>query len=679
MVFRELQTVAMPLWTERTLGHAQALFVDALAARDCSSVTRTLIRSVAFVWLQAGAPNPGDPHLTAGVETLRSLVANAGQISLPPLHRLPRGSEHHVIAALRPYIEASHRLESYRLVLSLCTALGDRAHGSDFLQRLLEDAVFSDIVWVAKAAVEAWLGDRNTRDGRVRILLDRDASFIVHPVVFKHLHYRRQEWLDPFLAADAISGVFLTGRTVRLPMVTGGFERWLPRQQQAYAGFLTSIAGDVDHPVTTRARMISALARIPCVTLQALHPWVGAGDVTLQEAALGALVWTSAPGDAVPELVKHLDGDRARVAMYALQRGACFMDGPALPTTLHAVLDSARKVTVVKEVLRLYGRFRVPGTTATLCAVLTDSERHRDIRIAALSGLRDFVDVPGAFEAAGAVTGAAPDLARALLISPASLGPRHRARWFALVQRLFDHDDLAVRQAVMAAGTQWFPYFPSEVAESAAGLVTDLSSGSEWSVAKTVLVAAARDGLAHDELRGAVAALIDAVEPADGELDRDLPARQRRQALVWEVAITPTHGRVRVRGLLNDLAHLLEADQASWPMALAARASAIDMDDPGAEVLALAEELQTHPDRASHWTAVVSGQLAATPQLLAGLSTMFSASELWLARLLAVSLLPRAAAYDGWSEARRATLRLLRSDRDDRVRTAALQVFTSVE
>jgi len=672
-----LAKVPTPLWTAATLELAQGVIHDALEARDCSSTTRYAIQNLASRWLQMGAPRPEDPHLQAGVDTLRRLVDQVGQLHLPQLDRLPRGAEHHVIAALRPLIEAANAREQYRLVLTLCRSLKTRAHDSDFLQKLLEQAVFSDLAWVAKPALDLWLSDHRTRDVRVRKVLDKDPSMAMQPRVFKHMHFRRQEWLDPFLTPTKVSGVFTTGRTLHLPAVSGGFQRWLPRQQRAYANGLSAFINDSGQPIKSRVQVLGALARVPSVGLDTLQPWLESDDISLLEAALGATIWTAAPNEAVPILAQHLNGDRARVAMYALQRSARFLDAHALSSCLSLILRDARKVTVVKETLRLLGRFRVDGAPTLLRATLEDPACHRDIRIAALSGLRDFLDADGVFEAARTAAEGEPDLVRALFVPPESLARRHRADWFEILLPLFAHADGTVRQAAFANGTSWLPHFPEPTANAAVRCISDLSTGPEWKTAKQMLLRAARDGMVQANFLRTVRALSDSHQ-ANAESDRDRPASQRRNALVMELCSSPAHQQPQIRALIGDIAAAVESDESAQHLALYASIYATEANDAVAVLADQAIQIADEPHRLTAWSAVVAGWMARTPDTVDETARALATHEVWAARLLAVTLLDQGAAGT-WTEEQRALLRQLRSDTDRRVRIRALGVYTAVE
>jgi hypothetical protein len=102
-------------------------------------------------------------------------------------------------------------------------------------------------------------------------------------------------------------------------------------------------------------------ARVPITTVSDLADALAASDIAVQEAALGALVWVDAPEPALPILLEHLDGDRARVAMYAMPRLARLLPRARMVDALAELLARPQiKVTVHKEALRLLGMLATP-------------------------------------------------------------------------------------------------------------------------------------------------------------------------------------------------------------------------------------------------------------------------------------------------------------------------------
>ncbi|MEZ4465117.1 MAG: hypothetical protein R3F43_11635 [bacterium] len=90
------------------------------------------------------------------------------------------------MATLLPLLRASTAREFHGNV-RLVAALGRRAWPVEVLWPLVEEALWAPR-GLAHLAAAQWLADPRTRDARVRALLARDASAIVLPRVFEHLH-----------------------------------------------------------------------------------------------------------------------------------------------------------------------------------------------------------------------------------------------------------------------------------------------------------------------------------------------------------------------------------------------------------------------------------------------------------------------------------------------------------
>ena len=459
-------------------------------------------------------------------------------------------------------------------------------------------------------------------------------------------------------------------------MHRSGYFRWTPRQQRIYADTLAAAANDDGHPTRDRVALLQTLARMPTSTLETLTPWLESTDVTLQEAALGASVWTATPTEAIPVLAAHLGGDRARVAMYAFQRCMRFLASGQLRRVLQVLLRESHKITVVKEVLRLHGRYRVDGAVDLLCGVLSDPSRHRDVRIAALSGLRDHLDSDGVFEAIASAVASESDLSSAIILDPTALASRHRRRWYALMEPLFQNEDPLVRQTAFAAGRAWLQACPREMACAAAVCIADLETGTEWRTACTLLSSAASDGIGHESVLEAIQQLTSCSQP-HAEVHRDRPATQRRDALLNALLELPPHTQPRRAPLLQSLHALFSHDDAALlQMRIALH---LTDDDHMATVLeAQAERIATHPEDLLEWATTTVVTLERIPGLTQRALSVASAAP-WPARALAITLLGRVAATSGWTADLRSTLSVLRQDDDPRVRNRALRLYTHRE
>lgn len=689
VVLQELSTVPLSAFTAEHIGSLTQLVVCVVEARDSSPTTRAALQRLAFRLIQGHANEPQGPLFQFAIDTLERLAGQTGNLALPPLERnLPRGAELRITSALLPMIRSAAERDSHALAITLAQALGRRAWSVDMLQALLEPATQATPDGVAHTAIALWLAPPRTRDVRVRKLLDRDESTVTIPAVFGHLHRRRQEWLDPFLQGRRLRGRFVTGKTGWVPLVSSGFERWLPRQQRQLATLLVSVARDEQRSSRERMGVLWTLPRLPVVTADTLTPFLGLEDVPTVEAALGALAWLDRPETALPLLLEHLDGDRARVAMYAVPRVASQVSGDTLSATLASLLGREKlKVTVHKEAVRLLGLFRSARSLALLRQQWDKPQLHRDVRIAVGHAARRLLDADEAWELLGAMA-QSPDayMAASLLDqSPTLLRPELRPRYAALVLQVARHPELNVRRQAFRALPSWSPGSEEVVARASAERVVDFVGGAEWREAAQALVDTVRDGVAFQHVTSTVAALVTSplVESQNAKPERDLPARQRLQTLVETLRGLPRPVRLRLRAGLQEVARLIATDASLWPTSAGLRLSLLEWEDAGAAatvLLGLAQEVHDEPLFApalAHTvaTAVSDPSSGWEPETL--LETADRVAE--AAPLVALTLVKAAGERLHWREDAARRLHALREHPRAGIRAAARAILTASE
>lgn len=627
-------------------------------ARDTSWGTRTHLQQLGMALLRRGALEPSGPLLPFSLDLQRKLVQQSGNLAWPRLDDLPRGAEQSLFEALQRWIKAANERDAYGPVLSLGLALGKRARGVPGLQKLIAEATRAKPDWIALQAINLWLEDPSVREARVRSLLDKDESTIVSPRVFETLHRRRQDWLDPFLTPRVLKGRFASSKTLYLLPAQNGFQRWLTRQQLAFARGLLAVARDAKRSDHERASTLHRLCRLPAMGLADLEPFLNDSYVPVLEAALSAATHLDRPSEALETLLGHLDSDRARVAMYAIPRVARFTAPGVLGRTLRDLLARpGLKVTVQKEALRLLGAHRVPGGEAILQDQWARPELHRDVRIAVLHAARALTAWPLLEAAARHEDGS---VARSLLDqSPDQLGAESRQDYAELVTTLAFHADPRTREAAFLALPRWAAGLEPRVARVLAEAVLDLSQGPEWKAAATGLVEVAREGRSTEVVRetaGRLAALPD--EPEAGA-ERDRPASQRWQFLAGLLAAIPWRQRKALG--LGDLPGLGVAFLV-WPELEGVEALCAG---PVAEQV-LAPFERELADPGFEWT----GLEIALERLLAGNPT---------ARRMALRLVTAAGARGGWEPFWRDRLRALRQDPDPVVAWEASRRYTVPE
>ncbi|MFE8595902.1 hypothetical protein [Archangium violaceum] len=665
----------------------ESLVTYVVEARDTSRGTQMALQELAFRLIRTQATAPESPLFRFALDTLKRLAGQSGTLVLPSLERnLPRGTEHHLFAALLPMIRSAAQRESHGLILTLTQALGRRAWNVDMLQAMLEPLTESTPDWVAQQATQLWLAPPRTRDARVRKLLDRDESIITLAVVFEHLHRRRQEWLDPFLQGRRLKGRFSTGKTGWVPPARRGFHRWLPRQQLRFRDLMLLIARDTSRSAWERMSVLHILPHLPVVEVDTLTPFLESPDVTTVEAALGALVWLDRPEPALPILLEHLDGDRARVAMYAIPRVAKLVSPETLASTLGALLSREKlKVTVHKEALRLLGTFRSARSVALLRQQWDKPQLHRDVRIAVGHAARQLLDDPAAWELLDAMARSPDEYVATSLLDPhpSQLPLEARPRYAGLVLQVSRHPELTVRRRAFTVLPGWAAGVEEQVARESAARVLDLSGGAEWKEAAWALVEATREGKAFEQVVACAEQLVSAPLTPDATPERDVPARQRLKGLQQTLLGLPRPVRLGLRARLDEVARVLSRDASLWPKSAALRLACVEWREARAvaEVLrVLAAETREEPLFAGSLAAVVAKEVEDDsagwePETLLELADAVGA-ELPLA---AVALVSMAGQRLHWREDAARRLRALRQHPSAAVRATAYNTVTANE
>ncbi|MFD7448664.1 hypothetical protein [Kitasatospora sp. NPDC059827] len=681
------------------------IVTDAVEARDTSWHTRQALSELALGVLREHATSGEQALLGWALAALRQLSGALGSIPLGRLDTtLRRGQEVQVFEALRPWLTAGADKVDHTLTFALAGALGRRAHRLPELQELLREAVqFGDNATV-RQAVGHWLADPATRGERVARVLDLEPSAAVLPQVLVVLARQRTDLLDTVLGATPPYGRFLAAGSRWLPP-TDGIECWVPRQRAAAARLLAGAADDASLPVHTRAGHLRTLAAIPELGFATVHRYAESPDTVLAEAALGALVRTDRPAEALPLLLAHAGDDRARVALYAAGRAAGFVTPSRLAPVLRATLlpgpagsagtavGGGTKVTSRKELVRLVARLLPLDTALALLTEVHDlPEQHRDVRAAAVAAAVKLLPAPAAWRMLdGAAAG--PPVARyaVLRTRPLDLPAADRPRYAALVSRVASGDDPETAQAALDLLVSWAPWYPEAEDLLLAGTV-DLANRSSWRSSASGLVVLATGGTGR-RLAEALTALLASEHTAADELDatpdRDRPARQRIDFLATRLGVgvgdRPTAAAVAAA---REAAELLSTAPDFAPLALHLRAAALDLDAPYDRLLTELDALATlHADRplpAARTAEALRNRLNATrrpgdPAVLHRVVEQLTAHATCVHGLFAVALTHALGPRTNWHPHWRATLRTLRRHPHPDVREAALTVRTAPE
>jgi len=651
-------------------------------ARDTSYTTRQHAARIAHGLLVSHATKPRSPMFQLGLGLLERLAGHGGTPDLPRLDRnLPRGAEQAIFMALQPWIEAARSRQQDQHLFRLWHALGKRAWRVPELGALVGDTIWHGHKNNAGHAAGLWVQDPATRDERVRELVKRDRTALHLRPVLEHCHRRRQTLLVDILGGKAPRGRFHDGKVVLLPRLEQGFERWPTTMQRAYVELVLLAELEPKQFGQTRAALVSMRARVPITTTADLADALASADVNVQEAALGALVWLDDPAPALPILLEHLDGDRARVAMYALPRLARLMPRDRFVDALAELLARPKlKVTVHKEALRLLGELATPRAMGLLRQTW-QQPLHRDVRIAALHAARSILGEAEAWPLLdSAARDESPDIARAVVEVPlGNVAEAYRARYLQAMTAVADHESPIARAAFFEVlAREWSLVDPIGAVNIAAKVIARMDLLDPWASAVKVVAEGGRSLTTHGSIielvEGLVAAADEEIAPA-GERDR---LAHRRLSGVLEALAQDRHLTTAV--LLGGLADRLLARPDWWSDGARLRIAATPNDGVGLAVLALlaaapsprcvrSVERAARAAAAMHtrdWASDVAERCASV--LAGGPPAARTVAAAWVAKL---------GPWWGWSSAWTSRLQRLREDPDLDVRTSAREVWLS--
>jgi hypothetical protein len=686
--FQALAASPARLFDDGALGVLGPLVQEAIAARDTSWGTFHTLNELAFGLLRDASAEPASPRFRFVLDLLDRLSGQTGSPSFPRLdHLLPRGSESALVDALMPRLERASKLDHHQVVLSLAQSLGKRAWRQDALQSLLQRATTVASDSVVRTALALWLADPRTRSTRVAVAVAHDESTLAIPAVLDAVVRSRQDLLDVLLEPRPLHGRFLTGEVRYVPVIASGFERWLPRQCEAYRAALDSLIATRGTADWTRIAAIHALARLPGIGAAALEPHLASRQVPIQEAALAGLAWTDEPGHALEPLLAHAGTDRARVAVYAATRCARFVPRSELLGPLEAILTSdTAKITAKKEAARLLRAHRPPGAVDLLVELASGDQVHRDVRLAISRSLRGQLDDDRAWQLLAALPERSDDEALSLLeTGPEQLAPRHRSRYAGLVLATCRSTTPRVRNGALAALAPWARW--STLAPAVAcGAIDDLDTGPEWRSALGALATMLQDSAGWPEASDLVTALVDRTDdPAlDAGAERDRPSTQRLQAVLRTMAELPWRERSEQRDDLLRVASLVGHRADLVPDHLTIRLAATDWTSSTTALAAIALRLDSHLLLISEGMEAVDhalGQAEArwglhtfddTIDHLIGLGTAGSGA-------VALQLVKSVADRFDWPEPCRARLRTLRAHPVADLAVLATRVLTHEE
>ncbi|MFI6080171.1 hypothetical protein ACIBBB_04120 [Streptomyces sp. NPDC051217] len=698
-----LAEVHPDLFTAEDTRTLDRVLLDALEARDISYGTREALRALAVELLRENAGRGEQALVVWSLGALERIAGHVGVGHLGPLDRtLRRGQEHQVLDALRPWVDAAMDKADYRLLFTLTASLGRRAHRMPVLQGLLEEALKYGDDSAFETAATYWLEPPWTRDERVARILELEPSAAVLTPVERVLTGRRTDLLDVLLGGSPPYGRFLRrGRRRPLPELRCA-GRWLPRQQAAAGAMAAAAAGDASQPLHSRAAAIRAAATVPEHGRALALRYADSPDVVLAEAALAALVWADDPQDALPALLAHAGGDRARVAVYAASRAARFVAPSQLAEGLSGLLTAEEgvKVTSRKEAVRLAATLLpLSRASALLSAAFHAPSPHPDVQAAVVAFSTGLLSEEETWSVLTAATAGAPQVLQAVVrTSVWSLPETHRPRYARLVGEVCRAADPEVATAGLRVLPRWVRYAP-EAVEGLSERVTDLREGegtrAVWRRATATISNLAVSGLPHPVggaapgslLHDTLAALLPAIAAGEPDTapDRDLPCRQRVRALLGAL---PDRATPETRPVLEGVAAQLAAE----PSLAGARAgllcALVDVDADLPELIACLRDLAANavgrPALAVSTAERVRSRLGhggplSNPATVLAAAIRLTATDDPATGLLAVALVSATGSRVGWPDDWRTALHVLRTHPSADVRDAALGVLIRTE
>ena len=647
-------------------------------ARDTSYPTRRHAAQIAHRLIITHATDPRSPMFALGLSILERLAGQAGTLDLPRLDRnLPRGAELAIVEVMLSWVQGAQKRQQEDHVFRLWAVLGKRAWRVTALSELLHEMLWRGYKNNAAWTAQLWLQDPRTRDERVRELVERDRSALYLWPVLQHCHRRRQTLLAERFTDKAPRGRFHDGKVVMIPILYKGFQRWTTALQRQYVELLTQAEAEPKRFSQTRAGLIGLRARVPITRVSDLASAIASSDVNTQEAALGALARVDDPAPALPILLEHLDGDRARVAMYAMPRLARLLPRDRIVEALAELLGRPQlKVTVHKEALRLLGQLATPRAIGLVRAAWA-APLHRDVRIAAMHAARSLLEQADAWTILReAARDPDPDVARALVEVPlASIADVHRSRYLNAMLGVADHPSASARAALFQMlAAAWWTAGVRESIESAARVIVRLDPIDPWRAAARTLAEGARSSDGHAAIERSVAELVAAA-------DRDIAPAGERDRIAHQRLVGVIEALLGVRhplglALLERLASTLLAMPHWWSLGVRLRIAAAPNEQLGVVGASLFHAAPTPSSRATVEDACRSAaQLQARDWQASEAAQTIADLREGDAERLAVALVAVFGPRWGWGAEWIAELAELREHADLDVRLAARSVW----
>jgi hypothetical protein len=474
------------------------------------------------------------------------------------------------------------------------------------------------------------------------------------------LSHHRQDLLTPYLGGKVIHGRYATGHTSWVLRFERDFYRWSREQNGHYKRSMESLCGETDRDTPTMIWALTTMAKLAYVRLDSLTHYVEDRRPVIVDKTLRLLARCD-QGEGVPTLIRCLDDDRGRIAIYGLRRAVADMPLQRAFEVLRAV--PLKKVTIAKETVRLLGELRHEQAFLTLLA-LDKPTLHRDVRLALQRALWERLDREETWQVFERSI-AGPDwiLANRLGDIPADkLTEKSDARLSGLLARVLDRPEIDARLDLL---------------QRAAGMAVK-DRGRVFLMAASRRLSSVHD----DEVRAATMAIVERSDEGDMErleqmLTDLVTYRRGLRVAVDTLLAVPVKSRAVYRQAAAAAMRVASRDPALAELEVRAAFATLS-------TAALCQQLATMSDagRLSFSAlAAAQGALGLVPaEDLDGLITALRACASPGAREIALWALSRDAGPDrGWTPERRASLAQMQRDPAACVRGPAQFVFPPVE